>query len=998
MIKLRLSKAGASLLLLLFLIGGPSGWADELLPPGFRPLPPGTHALVGGKVVIKPGQVLDRGNIIIRDGFIKSVAPDAAVPADARVWDMKGLTIYAGFIDPYVVFGSTNSPVSTSDSEPVTSATFAAGGIGFYGVANQREGSASGPGYEVAKITPEYRSVRDYAPQAKTLEPLRELGFAAGVVSPGKGILRGTSTLVAFSDEKANRVVLKPEVFQHVAFEAHQGDDRAYPGSLMGVIATLRQSFFDAQYYALDWADYLKQPQQRKRPEYDPALESLSPVVNRKMRVVLEPGSALMTDRAAQVSRELGIDFILVSCGQEWRRPDLAKATGAPFIVPLNFPNAPKLPSESDWEQVRLDQLRNWDWAPENPALLRHQGLEIAFTTYGLADKKKFRQNLRQALDRGLSEDDALAALTTVPAKLCGVESQLGTIEAGKLANLTVVDGTNYFNPDTKVREVWIDGRIYQSAPEEPKPAKADETDVAKKSSPEEGEPTKPKTESEKKAETAKSDKKAPAVKESKPAESKVDKKNELRELQKARVAREPLEGRGAITNPASVLIRNATLWTCGPQGVLTNAQLLIRDGKIQTVGNLKAEPGPNALVIDGHGLHVTPGLIDCHSHTAILGAVNESTLPSTAMVRISDVVNSETVNLYEQLAGGVTTVNLLHGSANPIGGQNCVIKLRDGVSPEDLVFQQAPPGIKFALGENVKQSNWGERFSTRFPQTRMGVRTFIANRFAAAQEYLAERDRCKVSGALPPRRNLELETLGEILQGKRWIHCHSYRQDEILMLIRLMESFDVKIATFQHVLEGYKIADEIAQHGAGGSSFADWWAYKFEVYDAIPYNGSLMHNRGVVVSFNSDSSELARHLYLEAAKAVKYGNTSEPEALEFVTLNPAKQLRIDKYVGSLEPGKDADFAIWSKAPLDAGTVCLQTWVDGKKYFDRSLDAARTEKLVKERADLIAKAKKMAKLGGGGDGGGGGEDTFFQVSLEHEFDGRDRGCLDEEAE
>jgi len=365
-------------------------------------------------------------------------------------------------------------------------------------------------------------------------------------------------------------------------------------------------------------------------------------------------------------------------------------------------------------------------------------------------------------------------------------------------------------------------------------------------------------------------------------------------------------------------------------------------------------------------------------------------------MVRIGDVVNSETANLYEQLAGGVTAVNLLHGSANPIGGQNCVIKLRDGASPEDLVFEAAPPGIKFALGENVKQSNWGDRATTRFPQTRMGVRTFIENRFTAAQQYLAECDKCKQDGNIPPRRNLELEAIGEIMLGKRLIHCHSYRQDEILMLLRLMESFGVKIGTFQHVLEGYKVADEIAKHGAGGSTFADWWAYKFEVYDAIPYNGSLMRDRGVVVSFNSDSSELARHLYLEAAKAVKYGNTPEPEALKFVTLNPAKQLHIDKYVGSLEAGKDADFAIWSKPPLDGGTVCLQTWVDGKKYFDRTLDGARTSALEKERADLIAKAKKLSKLGGGGgDGGGESENTFFQTCLEHEFDGLDRNCLDE---
>jgi len=467
------------------------------------------------------------------------------------------------------------------------------------------------------------------------------------------------------------------------------------------------------------------------------------------------------------------------------------------------------------------------------------------------------------------------------------------------------------------------------------------------------------------------------------------------------------MEGRGPIAEPKSVLIRGATIWTCSQEGRIDNADLLIVGGKIKAVGKgLAAGAEKESMLIDGQGLHVTPGLIDCHSHTAILGAVNEGTLPSTAMVRIHDVVNSETDNLYEQLAGGLTTANLLHGSANPIGGQNCVIKLRAGASPEELVFKDAPEGIKFALGENVKQSNWGEKFVTRFPQTRMGVRALIANRFTAAQEYLAEWEeyRKKSSGVtpapVPPRRDLELEAIGEILQGKRWIHCHSYRQDEILMLIRLMDSFGVKIGTFQHVLEGYKVADEIARHGAGGSTFSDWWAYKFEVYDAIPYNGSLMTERGVTVSFNSDSSELARHLYTEAAKAVKYGGTSEGEALKFVTLNPAKQLRIDSRVGSLEVGKDADFAIWSKAPLDSGTVCLQTWIDGKKYFERGLSAERAARLEKERNDLLAKAKQVAKIlgAGGGDSNeaSAGDQSFFNVSLEHQYDGKERGCLEEE--
>ena len=817
---------------------------------------------------------------------------------------------------------------------------------------------------------PETRAARGYSPDKKVIEPLRELGFTTAVIAPMRGIVRGTSALVALAELDPNEVIVKSDVFQHIAFETHEEDESAYPGSLMGAIAVVRQSFFDAQHYALDQADWQKKPQGRKRPEFDPSLEALAPAAGGKQRVLFEPGSALMVDRSARVARELKLNFAIVSCGQEWRRPDLAKETGATFIVPVNFPNLPKLPSEDDWEQVTLDNLRAWDWAAENPALLRQQKLDIALTTYSLADKKVFRKNVKAAVERGLSEEDALAALTTIPAKLCGVDKQLGTIEPGKIANLTIVDGKGYFDPEARVREVWVDGRNYhvQAAKEE---AKKDET-----------------ADKEKEA-------KAKAEKEKKDAE--------VKELQNKRVARSPMEGRGVLEKPRAVLVENATIWTSASAGILTNTDLLSVGNHINEISRgEKARSnydGP-PLVIEGRGLHITPGLIDAHSHAAILGAVNEPTLPSTAMVRIGDVVNSETKNISEQLAGGLTVANLLHGSANPIGGQNQIIKLRDGASPEGMKFEDAPRGIKFALGENVKQSNWGEKFVTRFPQSRMGVPTFYRNRFTAARQYLeAIGDVVTSSGPsqILPRRDLELEAIGEIITGHRFIHCHSYRQDEILAFLRVMESFNVRVATLQHVLEGYKIADEIAKHGAGASCFSDWWAYKFEVYDAIPFAGSLMRERGVLVSFNSDSSDLARRMNTEAAKAVKYGGTSEEEALKFVTINAAKQLGIDKRVGSLEPGKDADFVVWSGNPLDSRSVVLQTWIDGKKYFDRDEAVKRAAALKQERADLIAKAKKLAKLAGGGGGSDGGEkddSSFFRVSLEHEFDGVERHCME----
>lgn len=953
-------------LILLWAFTSPTS-ATEILPAGFRPLPHGSHALTGAKVFTKPGEVIEGATLLIRDGYIHAVGKDLSVPADARVWDLKGLTVYAGFIDPYLLLAATNAPVSTAGSEPVAADTLTAGGVNFLGTTGQRtDRGAAGAGYENARVTPERRALQSYSPREKTLAPLRELGFTAGVIAPGNGIIRGTSALVTLAEDNPNSVILKPDVFQHIAFETRSDDERAYPSSLMGVIATVRQSFLDADHYALDHADFVKRPNARPRPEFNPSLEALAPAAQGRMPVLIEPGSALMVDRAARLARELVVDFGVVSCGQEWRRPDLVKNAKATFIVPLNFPSPPKLPSESDWEQVSLDQLRAWDWAAENPALLRQQGREIALTTYGLTDKKSFRKNLRLALDRGLGEMDALAALTTVPARLCGMASQLGTIEAGKIANLTIVDGKGYFDPEAKVRQVWIDGRVYRTPTDEPKAAPV-ATDAASTETSPAG------TEKDKSA--------------------KEKKQAELKELQRQRVARSPLEGRGPVVEPKAVLIQNATVWTCSDQGVLTNAQVLIQNGKVEAVGTFSTAAGPDLVRFDAQGKHVTPGLIDPHSHTAILGSVNEAAIPSSAMCRIGDVVNSETKNLFEQLGGGLTMCNLYHGSANPIGGQDCIIKLRDGASPEELKFDAAPPGLKMALGENVKQSNSGERMTTRFPQSRMGVRTFIANRYTAAHEYLKAIERGEKPGGVRPRRDLELEALAEVLQGKRWIHCHAYRQDEILAFLRLMEGFGVKVASLEHVLEGYKVADEMAAHGVGAATFADWWAYKFEVYDAIPFAGSLMRDRGVLVAFKSDSSDLARRMYLEAAKAVKFGGTPEVEALKFVTINPARQLKIDARVGSLEPGKDADFAIWSKSPLDSGTVCLQTWIDGKKYFDRDQAATRAAALEKERADLIAKAKKIAKLSGGGGGGDGGEKddgSFFRVALEQQYENVDR--------
>lgn len=416
------------------------------------------------------------------------------------------------------------------------------------------------------------------------------------------------------------------------------------------------------------------------------------------------------------------------------------------------------------------------------------------------------------------------------------------------------------------------------------------------------------------------------------------------------------------------LLIRGATVWTCSEPAVIESGDVLVHQGKIESVGkDLKAPAG--AVIVEAAGKHVSPGIIDCHSHMATDGGVNESGQAVTAEVRIGDFLDANDITIYRQLAGGVTSANVLHGSANPIGGQNQVIKLRWGALDEDLKMVQAPPGIKFALGENVKQSNFSDRSSTRYPQSRMGVEQIIRDRFEAAKLYAKKRtDWTSNARGLPPRRDLELDALVEVLEGKRWIHCHSYRQDEILTFLRLLEEYKVQVGSLQHILEGYKVADAMAKHGATGSSFSDWWAYKFEVFDAIPFNGALMHRAGVIVSFNSDDSELARHLNHEAAKAIKYGGIAPEEALKFVTLNPAKQLRIDKWVGSLDAGKDADFVVWRGSPLSTLSVCEQTWIDGRKYFDLDEDRRQRSKAAQLRQQLIQAILKSGEKMGSGEG------------------------------
>jgi imidazolonepropionase-like amidohydrolase len=410
--------------------------------------------------------------------------------------------------------------------------------------------------------------------------------------------------------------------------------------------------------------------------------------------------------------------------------------------------------------------------------------------------------------------------------------------------------------------------------------------------------------------------------------------------------------GNTEVPKAETTLFKNATVWTNEKEGILQNADVLIENGKIKAVGKNLSAGG--AKVIDATGKHISAGIVDEHSHIAASNGINEGTQSVTSEVRIADVIDAEDINIYRQLAGGVTTSHILHGSANAIGGQTQLMKHRWGVMPEQLKFEGSDGFIKFALGENVTQKNRTQQFgdaNVRFPQTRMGVEQVYVDAFTRAKEYKAAR----AAKGSTTRRDLELDALVEILDGKRFITCHSYVQSEISMLMHVADSMGFKINTFTHILEGYKVADGMQKRKIAGSTFSDWWAYKYEVAEAIPYNGKLMHEVGVLTGFNSDDEEMARRLNQEAAKAVTYGNMSQEDALKLVTLNPSKMLHVDNRIGSLKAGKDADLVLWSANPLSIYAVAEKTYVDGIPYWDYAKDAERQKVLKADEGRIIQK-------------------------------------------
>lgn len=949
---------------------------------------PGLFAFTNATIYVDYKTRLESATLLIRDGKVEACGLQVKIPAGAVVIDCSGKSIYPAFIDIY----------ATDYGLPAAAPTGGGGGQGQR--TPQPLSNKKGAYAWNEALKPEYNAADFFSTDAKSAEEWRKIGFGTLLTHRADGVSRGTGAFVALTDNtKDHQSIIAARAAHYLSFRKGSSTQN-YPASLMGCIAMIRQTYLDGEWYKTEGS----------KEERNLSLEAWNNAL--ALPQIFEASDKLDVLRIAQIGKEFNVKYLIKTAGDEYQRLDAVKATGQPLLVPLVFPENYDVKDPYDALNTSLKDLMHWELAPGNAGKLEAAGIPFALTAAGLKDKSKFWENLRKAIEYGLTEQTALQALTYHPAGFVNQYSQVGSLEPGKLANFLICSGS-IFQKDSKILQNWTLGKPLEvTVPNyfttNPGRLGTYKLEVGKDNYTLflKGKPEAPE------AQIMKADSSKVKANVSVSAAGLVSISFQPDTLNKGFVALSGTAstkewiGRGTLPSgawldwraeftaaagpdkpgkqspivaptmgdiiypftafgwkekprPETVLIQNATVWTNEKEGVVQNCDVLITNGKIQKIGR-QLPVQDNAVLIDGTGKHLTAGIIDEHSHIAVSRSINEGTQESSAEVRIGDALDSEDIDIYRQLAGGVTSSHLLHGSANPIGGQTQLIKLRWGVTPEELKFQNWPGFIKFALGENVKQSNWGDNNRIRYPQTRMGVEVTYVDYFTRAQEY----GKLKKSGK-PYRKDIEMEALLEILESKRFITCHSYVQSEITMLMRVAEKFGFKVNTFTHILEGYKVADKMAKHGVGGSTFSDWWAYKYEVYEAIPYNAKMMADRGVTVAINSDDAEMARRLNQEAAKAVMYGGMKEEDAWKMVTLNPAKLLHVDDRVGSIKIGKDADLVLWNDNPLSIYARTEKTWVDGILYFDQQTDAKMQEQIEQERARIIQKLQALPKGGEG---------------------------------
>ena len=941
---------------------------------GLRGNSTGFHALVGARVVTAPGQVLDNATIVIRNGVVTAVGAGAAAPAGARVWDLKGLTVYPGFIDAHADLGG-DAP---------------------------QQGGDVGPTHWNPQVRAWFSTTANLKDDTTRRIALRSLGFGAALAVPRQGLFRGTASVVNLTDAGVRERVLRPDLAQSVGFQRSFALGGMYPNSTMGTTALMKQTLLDAEWYIRAWGAYETSGRSILPPETSEALAALGKAVKGQQPVVFQTDSEEEYLRAYKIASEYKLTPWFRGSGQEYRLVDVLKGRTQPLIVPLAFPDAPNVANPEAASNASLADLRHWYLAPTNPAQLAANNIPFALTADGLSSLNQFFPNLRVAVARGLAPDKALAALTTVPAQWLGIERTHGTIAVGKAANLVVSEG-DLFTEEGAIRDVWVQGTRFGVT----RPPQVDPRGTWTITSEDQGTFKSATLRLEGPLNRIRGTIEMPSrrpvnltgvrvIAETGRLEATFNgeqlglegavllsgavRDNEFygwmslptgTDATYKGTRTEPFQGpaRGAVAvkvpkidlpfirpsmefgrasqpeQPAVLVVRNATVWTQGAQGKLENADLLVQAGKIMKVGQKLAAP-KGAVEIDATGKHLTPGLIDPHTHGGV-SSINESGFAIVPEVQMGDVITHNNIWFYRQLAGGLTTTMIKHGSANPIGGENVFVKTRWGSLPDEYKITNAPRTVKFALGENPKRS------PTRYPNTRMGVQEIIRDHFLAARDYEKEWKAWeKTKTGLPPRRDLRMEALLDILNQKLLVSSHGYRADEFLALVRLAEEFGFRIQTLQHGVEAYKIADELKKSGVAAVVWSDWGAFKMEAYDATSFNARLLLEAGVVTSLHSDDNEISTRMNWEAGKLLRSG-VNEIDALSTVTLNAAKAVAIDSRIGSLEAGKDADFVIWNGNPLSQFTKAEQTWVDGRRYFSLDEDKTLREEVARQRAQLI---------------------------------------------
>ncbi len=900
--------------------------------------------------IVNPGAApIENGTIVIDHGRITAVGQNTVIPPNAERYNAGGATVYPGFIDANTHAGVLPDEASPEERKRLEDDD-----------PDVRDGPQSATVRAYRRLMhPHWRAEEHYDTQSAKPEQARACGFTTALISPKPAIFSGASAVIELGDTPLRRSILRGNVAQHSAFitgidrdlpremRERQMDSPAYPTTLMGAIAAFRQIMSDAQWQR-DLTTWSQRNPKGERPALDGDLDALLAPLNGRQPVVFIANRENEIRRALDLAAEFKLKPIIAGGREAWKCVDRLKAESVPVIVSLKWSDEPKRddkkpPSTQEaappdrlaavfddkWQQQPWESQRQFDerkrlWGEEvdNLKKLNEAGLKVAIGSFEMESPADVLKNLREALKRGLPEDVALASLTQNAAAVLGLDADLGEIAPGKLANLVIMTKP-LADEKSKVRLVFVEGK------------RLDTADVAEGGGPDKGRFRGRRGARDKDDEKNKDESEDSASSASQPATTSqpVDWPGFRCEVETDR--------KPEFQTGGNLLIKNANLLTV-TDGDQPETDLLLRNGKIEQIGkNLSAPAGTKTLNL--HGYFITPGIIDPHSHMCSDGGLNEAALSVTPEVRVRDVLDHRDVGAYRALAGGVTCIHTMHGSANTIGGQNATLRLKYGKPAAEWLFKDAPRTVKFALGENVKQSNFGRRGS-RFPNSRMGVEAVLRRSFDAARQYQLDQKKYAEEKAVgkdprPVRRDLRLEALSDILDGAIWVHSHCYRADEILRLLDVAEQYGFRIAVLQHILEGYRIIPEIIRHGCGASTFSDWWSYKIEAFDAIPQNAARMMQGGIVTTVNSDSNEMIRHLPLEAAKSVHFGGLSSNDALKLCTLNGAIQLGVDKLVGSLQPGKLGDIAIFNGHPLDTSSKCVMTLIDGEVYFqDASLN------------------------------------------------------------